>query len=88
MSLLQKGSKENYEVIGAQGVGCCVFLGGVRFGGVPSTFWAVFLDGGGVLVCAVHVLGGFCGREWCFGVSCSCLGGELPGGSCVLVASN
>ena len=26
---------------------------------VPSTFWAVFVDGGGVLVCAVHVLGGF-----------------------------
>ena len=33
---------------------------------MPSTFWAVFVDGGGVLVCAVHVLGGFCGREGCF----------------------
>ena len=50
MSLLQKGSKENYEVIGAQGVGCCVFLGGVRFGGVPSMFWVVFVDESGVLV--------------------------------------
>ena len=25
-------------------------------------FWAVFVDGGGVSGCAVHVLGGFCGR--------------------------
>jgi hypothetical protein len=36
--------------------------------GVPSTFWVVLVDGRGVSGCAVHVLGGFCGREWCFRV--------------------
>ena len=39
---------------------------GCWISGVPSMFWAVFVDGDGVLGCAVHVLGGFCGRGWCF----------------------
>ena len=39
---------------------------GVVFWGVPSMFWAVFVDEGGVLGCVVHVLGGFCGRGLCF----------------------
>ena len=30
MSLLQMGSKENWEVVGAQGVGCCCVFRGVR----------------------------------------------------------
>ena len=37
-------------------------------------FWVVFVDEGGVLGCAVHVLGGFCGWEWCFGVCRPCFG--------------
>ena len=83
MSLLQKGSKENCEVVGVQGVVRHRLVWGVRsqvcrpcfgrflwtgvvFWGVSSMFWAVFVDGGGVLGCVVHILGGFCGRGWCF----------------------
>ena len=33
------------------------------FSGVPSTFRGVFVDGSVVFGCAVHVFGGFCGRE-------------------------
>ena len=50
MSLLQKGSKENWEVIGVQGVGCCCVFR-VEISGVPSMFWVVFVDGSGVFGC-------------------------------------
>ena len=36
---------------------------GVWFCGMLSMFWVVFVDGSSVLGCAVHVLGGFCGRS-------------------------
>ena len=54
-------------------------------------FRVVFVDGSSVSGCAVHVLGGFCGRGWCFGVwvCCPCLGGELAGGvmGCFVVSN-
>ena len=67
MSVLQKGSTEKLEVVGVQGVGCCCVYKGGEISGVLSMFWVVFVDGSSVSGCAVHVLGGFCGREWCFG---------------------
>ena len=39
------------------------------FCGAPSTFLVVFVAGSAVLWCAVHVFGGFCGRE-CVSVVC------------------
>ena len=57
MSLLQKGSKENWEVVGVQGVGCCCVYKGGEISGVPSMFWAVFVDGSGVLWLGFGVFG-------------------------------